>query len=90
VQKLFRVHRVVTFSAQGCIIWLDAEFVVGTGERRMAYGALPYDEGTVKVFVLDDVRMAFLRHAAAERVRMLFLLSDRNRHRTDCNAKQRA
>jgi hypothetical protein len=90
MQKLFRLHRIVALRAEDCIILLDAEFVVGPGQRRMANGALSYDKGTVKVFVPDDIGVALGRHAAPERVRMLFLVSDRFRHRTDCGAKQGA
>jgi hypothetical protein len=81
VQKLFRIHRIVAFTTQGSIILPGAEFVIGTGERCMAYGTLPYDKGAVKIFVLGDGSVAFGRHAAPERIGMLFLFGCRSRYR---------
>jgi hypothetical protein len=56
----------------------------------MANGALPYDEGAMKVFVLDDGHMALGRHAALEGVRMRFLLSGFVRRCMDRHAKKSA
>lgn len=90
VYKFFRIHRLVTHTAQGCALLEETEFVLWTGERCMTYGALPYDEGAVKVFMLDNGHMALGRHAALEGVRMGFLLSGFVRRRMDRHAKKSA
>ena len=51
-------YALVTVQAQLFFRCHELEFVIGAREGQVTYGALPYFERAVKVFVFDDRGMA--------------------------------